>query len=55
MGWKGENIDIENMDKIEMIRTIQQAQGTEPCFGTAECYPSRADCCFLEDCLQVSK
>jgi hypothetical protein len=49
------DIDIENMDKIEIIHAIQQAQGIEPCFGTAEGYCCRTDCCFLEDCLQVSK
>ena len=43
------------MDKAELIRSIQRAEGNSPCFGTSngngQC--PYTDCCFMADCLKV--
>jgi uncharacterized membrane protein len=43
--------DAENMEKAELIRSIQTEEGNMPCFltGVKECPQTR--CCWREDCL----
>ncbi|AMV70805.1 SAP domain-containing protein [Desulfuromonas carbonis] len=43
---------ISRIKKGDLIRAVQQAEGNQPCFGTAgrlDC--SQLDCCWREDCL----
>lgn len=42
-----------NMNKIELIRAIQTAEGNRPCFGTSNGQCIYTDCCFLEDCFKT--
>ena len=39
--------------KTDLIHTIQQAEGYDPCFGQPNGQCSNADCCFICDCLKV--
>jgi hypothetical protein len=48
-------INTENMDKVEMVRAIQQTQGNEPCYGTSDGQCDHSDCCFMADCLQMDR
>lgn len=48
-------IQPEKMFKIELVRTIQIAEGNYPCFATAKdgiC--DRSDCCWREDCFEAA-
>lgn len=40
------------MKKIDIIKSIQAAEGNFPCFGTATDYCDQEGCCFREDCLE---
>ena len=42
-----------NMDKIELIRAIQTAEGNRPCFGTSNGQCIYTDCCFMGDCFKI--
>ena len=37
--------------KVDLIRSIQSAEGNFPCFGLARDECDRPDCCWREDCL----
>jgi hypothetical protein len=39
------------MDKAELIHSIQKDEGNAPCFGTSNGQCSYTDCCFMADCL----
>jgi hypothetical protein len=41
------------MDKAELIHSIQRAEGNTSCFGTSNGQCSHTDCCFMADCLKV--
>ena len=41
------------MDKAELIHSIQRAEGNAPCFGTSNGQCPYTDCCFMADCLEV--
>lgn len=39
------------VNKVELIRQIQSAEGNWPCFRTAEKTCDRSDCLWLGDCV----
>ena len=41
------------MNKTELIHSIQRAEGNTPCFGTSNGKCPYTDCCFMADCLKV--
>lgn len=41
------------MKKVELIRTIQTAEGFVPCFGTSHGQCEQSECCFRGDCLKI--
>ena len=41
------------MKKVELIHTIQMAEGCTPCFGRSDGQCSYTDCCFIKDCLKI--
>jgi len=41
------------MNKAELIHSIQRAEGNTSCFGTSNGQCSYTDCCFMADCLKV--
>lgn len=41
------------MNKTELIRSVQTAEGYTPCFGTSNGQCVYTDCCFMEDCLKI--
>jgi hypothetical protein len=43
------------MNKVELIHSIQKAEGNTSCFGTANGQCLHMDCCFMADCLAVKK
>ncbi len=50
------NLQPGNMNKIELIRAIQTAEGNFPCFKTAS--NGRCDqhgCCWRDDCVECKK
>ncbi len=40
------------INKMELIRAIQGAEGNFPCFATAKDYCDQFICCFRSDCLE---
>lgn len=46
-------INFGKMNKTELIRTIQMAEGNTPCFGTSDGNCPHMDCCFMKDCLKI--
>jgi len=52
---KALGIKTAQMEKADLIRQIQKAEGNFDCFGTAEDYCDQWDCCFREDCLSSAK
>lgn len=55
---KAKNLGIKpkiGMKKVDLIRSIQTAEGNFSCFGTAKDYCDQMSCCWREDCLPVSK
>ncbi len=47
-------INPGKMKKLELIHSIQKAEGNTPCFGKSnngQC--PYTDCCFMDDCLAV--
>jgi len=42
-----------DMNKTELIRSIQTAEGYTPCFGTSNGQCPYTDCCFMADCLKI--
>ena len=47
-------IDPGKMKKAELIRSIQTAEGSSPCFGTSDGQCAYAECCFIRDCFKSS-
>jgi hypothetical protein len=43
------------MNKAELIHSIQKAEGNTSCFGTSNGQCIHTDCCFRADCLAVGK
>lgn len=43
------------MQKAELIRAIQQAEGYTACFGKSDGKCRHIDCCFRPDCLQPER
>ena len=41
------------MNKAELIHSIQRAEGNTSCFGTSNGQCSHTDCCFMADCLKA--
>jgi len=41
------------MNKAELIHSIQRAEGNTACFGTSNGRCPYTDCCFMADCLKV--
>ena len=41
------------MNKVELIHSIQRAEGNTACFGTSNGRCPYTDCCFMADCLKV--
>jgi len=41
------------MNKAELIHSIQKAEGNSSCFGTSKGQCPYTDCCFMADCLKV--
>jgi hypothetical protein len=41
------------MNKAELIHSIQRAEGNNPCFGTSNGQCPYTGCCFMADCLKV--
>jgi hypothetical protein len=39
------------LDKTNLIRKVQVAEGNFPCFRTAESTCSQSNCLWLEDCI----
>jgi len=47
-------IDPGEMNKAELIRAIQTAENRSACFGTSDGQCAYAECCFVQDCFQIS-
>lgn len=45
------NINFENMDKAELIRAIQNAEGNIPCYATRGHECDQINCLWREDCV----
>jgi len=41
------------MKKAELVHSIQQAEGCNPCFGHSNGQCEYTDCCFMQDCLKI--
>lgn len=39
--------------KAELIHSVQEAEGYNPCFGRSNGECSNPDCCFMWDCLKI--
>lgn len=52
---KGVGIKAGTKKKVELIHAIQLAEGNFACFGTAIDSCDQRDCCFIKDCLAMSK
>jgi hypothetical protein len=46
-------INPAKMKKQELIRSIQKAEGYNPCFGQSNGQCPYTDCCFMDDCLAI--
>ncbi|MGA1979984.1 MAG: hypothetical protein ABSG99_05405 [Sedimentisphaerales bacterium] len=55
IGQKAISLGIQpgQMNKTELIHSIQRAEGNTSCFGTSNGQCSHTDCCFMADCLEV--
>ena len=49
---KALGLTVRKMKKVELIHTIQQAEGYTPCFGESNGSCFYTDCCFMHDCLK---
>jgi hypothetical protein len=41
------------MNKVELIHSIQRAEGNTACYGTSNGQCPYTSCCFMADCLKV--
>jgi len=48
-------IQLCQMNKTELIHSIQKAEGNTSCFKTTNGQCLHTDCCFMADCLAVKK
>ena len=46
-------VQAGRMNKTELIRSIQKAEGYTPCFGTSNGQCPYTNCCFMADCLRI--
>ncbi|MFZ0034267.1 MAG: hypothetical protein WAK60_04655 [Sedimentisphaerales bacterium] len=46
-------ISSGNMKKIELIHSIQRAEGNNACYGTCHGQCQWTNCCFRPDCLKI--
>ncbi len=46
-------VDCGKMKKEEIIRSIQIAEGNQPCFGKSGGQCPYTGCCFMDDCLKI--
>jgi hypothetical protein len=42
-----------NMNKVDLIHSIQRTEGYRPCYGTSNGQCPYTDCCFMDDCLKI--
>ena len=47
---KGLGITPGQMNKVDLVHAIQQAESYTPCFGTANGQCQNTECCFINDC-----
>lgn len=47
------NVNCEGMDKTELIRAIQKAEGNIPCYATREHECDQVNCLWREDCISA--
>jgi len=52
---KALGINCGKMKKTELIHSIQEAEGSTPCFGTSNGNCQYTDCCFMEDCMKIQR
>jgi hypothetical protein len=50
---KSLGINPGKMKKIELVRTVQMAEGNNPCYGTNDGSCPWTECCFMGDCHKV--
>ena len=53
---KADKMKIKNsakMEKTDLIRNIQQAEGNFACFATASNCCDQLDCCWRVDCIKI--
>ena len=48
-------ITAGKMNKVELIHSIQQAEGFHPCFAASNGECSQSECLFHKDCMKASK
>jgi hypothetical protein len=55
IGQKALSLGIQpgQMNKAELIHSIQKAEGNASCFGTSNDRCPYTDCCFMADCLNA--
>ena len=46
-------VQSDQMNKTDLIRSIQKAEGYTPCFDKSNGQCLHTDCCFMDDCLTV--
>jgi len=54
---KAKTLGLKNtfgLSKAELIRRVQRAEGNFDCFGTVKDYCDQFQCCFRDDCLNLS-
>jgi len=44
------SIEPGSMNKLELVRSIQEKEGNLPCFKTAQASCDQLDCCWRSDC-----
>ncbi|HUW20266.1 MAG TPA: hypothetical protein VMW16_13290 [Sedimentisphaerales bacterium] len=48
---KGLGINPGTMQRVELIHSIQRAEGCTPCYGRSNGQCGYTGCCFMPDCL----
>jgi hypothetical protein len=53
---KAKELEVKagRMKKVDLVRTIQTAEGNQPCFGKSGGECSEMNCCFRDDCMKIS-
>lgn len=53
---KGRGLKVVRMNKTELIRSIQRAEGNADCYGTEHAKVcGQTNCLWREDCLAIQK